>query len=112
MDMNKHVLRGTVARYLHKMGLVEATHQHWGTEEPYTFIDGVDPIDGVWYTPDLEVSVLVQLSFHEGLGDHRTVLVNVTTQSAIGKHDFRVVHPEARRLNSTSTRVRSCYITH
>jgi len=47
MDMNEHVLRRTVARYLLKMGLVEATHQHWGTEEPHTFIGGVDPIDGV-----------------------------------------------------------------
>jgi len=84
MDMNEHVLRGTVARYLLKMGLVEATHQHWGPDEPHTFIGGVDPINGVWHTPDLEVSALVQLSFHEGLGDHRTVLVDITTQSAIG----------------------------
>jgi hypothetical protein len=112
VDMNEHVLRGTVARYLLSMGLVEATHQHWGSEEPHTFIGGVDPIDGVWHTPDLEVSTLVQLSFHEGLGDHRTVLVDVTTQSAIGKHEFRVVRPEARRLNSTNTRVRSRYINH
>ena len=35
MDMNEHVLRGTVARYLLKMGLVEATHQHWGSDEPH-----------------------------------------------------------------------------
>jgi hypothetical protein len=112
MDMNEHVLRGTVAQYLLKMGFVEATHQHWGTEEPHTFIGGVDPIDGVWHTPDLEVSALVQLSFHEGLGDHRTVLVDVTTQSAIRKHEFRVVRPEARRLNSTNTSVRSRYLAH
>ncbi len=94
------------------MGLVEATHQHWRTLEPHTFIGGVDPIDGVWHTPDLEVSALVQLSFHEGLGDHRTVLVDIITQSAIGKHEFRVEQPEARWLNSTDTRVRSRYITH
>jgi hypothetical protein len=112
MDMNEHVLRGTVVRYLLKMGLVEAMHQHWGTEEPHTFIGGVDPIDGVWHTPDLEVSALVQLSFHEGLGDHWTVLVNVTTQSAIGKHEFRVVRPKAHRLNSTNTRVFSRYLAH
>jgi hypothetical protein len=110
--MNEHILCGTVACHLLSMGLVEATHQHWGTVEPHTFIGGVDPIDGVWHTPDLEVSVLVQLSFHEGLGDHWTVLVDITMQSAIGKHEFRVVRPEARRLNSTNTRVRSCYITH
>jgi len=112
MDMNEQFLRGNMARYLLKTGLVEAMHQHWGTEEPHTFIGGVDPINGVWHTPDLEVSTLVQLSFHEGLGDHRTVLVNVTTQSAIGKHEFRVVRPKACRLNSMNTRVRSRYIAH
>ena len=112
MDMNEHVLRGTVALYLLKMGLAEATHQHWGTNKPHMFIGGVDPIDGVWHTPGLEVSALVQLSFHQGLGDHRTVLVYVTTLSAIGKHEFRVVRPEACRLNSTNTRVRSCFIAH
>jgi len=91
MDMNEHVLRGTVARYLLSMGLVK----HWGTKEPHTFIGRVDPIDGVWHTPDLEMSALVQLSFHKGLGDHWAVLVDVTTQSAIGKHELRVVRPEA-----------------
>jgi hypothetical protein len=111
IDMNEHILRGTLARHLLTMGLVEASHQHWGTVEPHTFIGGVDPIDGVWHTPDLEVSALAQLSFHEGLGDHRTVLVDITTQSAIGKHEFRVIRPEARRLNSTNASVRSRYIT-
>ncbi len=32
-------------------------------------------------------------------------------QSAIGKHEFRVIRPEARRLNSMNTSVRSRYIT-
>jgi len=56
--------------------------------------------------------VLVQLSFHKGLGDHQTVLVNFTTHSAIGNHEFRVVRPEGRHLNSTNTIVRSRYIAH
>jgi hypothetical protein len=83
-----------------------------GKEEPHTFIGGVEPIDGVWYTPDLEVSAVVQLSFHMGLGGHRTVLVDITIHSAIGKHNFKVVRSEAHRLNSTNTRVCSHYISH
>ena len=79
MDMNEHILRGPVARRLLSMGLVEVTHLHRGTVEPHTFIGGVEPIDGVWHTPDLEVAALVQLSFHESLGDHRTVLIDITT---------------------------------
>ena len=112
MDMNEHILRRTVVHHLLSMGLVKVMHQHWGAIEPHTFIGGVDPIDRVWHTPDLEVSALVQLSFHEGLGDHLTVLVDITMQSAIRKHEFRVVRPKARHLNSTNTRVRSLYITH
>ena len=88
MDMSEHVLRGTVARHLLSIGLIEATHQYWGNEELHTFIGGVELIDGVWHTANLEVSAVVQLSFHEGLGDHHTVLVDITTHSAIRKHDF------------------------
>ncbi len=36
MDMNKHALRGPVARCLTTMGLTEATHHHWGDKEPRT----------------------------------------------------------------------------
>jgi hypothetical protein len=37
IDMNKHILKGHLARYVLKMGLAEATHQVWGTEEPHTY---------------------------------------------------------------------------
>jgi hypothetical protein len=112
MDMNEHILRGSVARYLLSMGLAEATQRNWGIVEPHTYIGGTEPIDGVWHTPDLEVYAVSQLSFHEGLGDHQTVLVDITTHSAIGKHDFKVIHPEAWRLNSSNSRVRSRYISY
>ena len=101
-----------MARYLLSMGLVEATQQNWGNVEPHTYIGGTEPIDGVWHTPDLEVSAVSQLSFHEGLGDHRTVLVDITTHSAIGIHDFKVIRPEARRLNSANSTVRTRYISY
>ena len=112
MDMNKHVPHGTVARHLLSMGLIEATHQNWGYKDPHTFIDGVEPVDRVWHKADLEVSAVVQLLFHKRLGDHRTVLVDITMHSAIRKHDFKVVRHEARRLNFMNTSVRSRYISY
>jgi hypothetical protein len=78
MDMNKHALCGPVACRLTAMGLTEATHHHWGDKEPHMYIGGVEPIDGVWHTPDLEVLAVLQLSFHKGVGNHHTVLVNIT----------------------------------
>jgi hypothetical protein len=41
---------------------------------------------------------LMQLSFHKGVGDHRTVLVDISTESAIGKFERRVVPPKVRHL--------------
>ena len=79
---------GSVTRWLSAMGLIEAIHHHVGNKEPHTYIGGVEPIDGVWHPPDLEVLAVVQLSFHEGAGDHHTVLVDITTYSAIGQQEF------------------------
>ncbi len=78
------------------MGLQEATQANWGSLEPHTYVRGTEPIDGVWFLLELEITSMIQLSFHEGVGDHRTVLVDVSTVSAIGKQEFQVVQPHAR----------------
>jgi hypothetical protein len=86
-----------------KIGLAEATHQVWGTEEPRKYFQGTEPIDGVWHSHNLDVTLTLQLSFHEGVGDHRL---------AIGRQEFRVVHPNVHRLSSGNERARSKYINH
>jgi hypothetical protein len=112
MDMNEHALRGSVACCLTAMGLTEATHHHWGDKEPHTYIGGVEPIDGVWHTPDLKVLAVLQLSLHKGVGNHCTVLVDITMYSTIGRQEFKIVHPHAWRLNSTNHWARSRYNQH
>ncbi len=74
-----------------KMGLMEVTHHGWGNEEPHTYFRGTEPIDGMWHSYQLVTTSTTQLSFHERVGDHRSVLVNITTDLAIGKQEFRVV---------------------
>ncbi len=54
----------------------------------------------------------LQLSFHEGVGDHQSVIVDITTALAIGKQEFRVVHSNVHRLSSGNERARSKYINH
>ncbi len=78
-----------------KMGLREATHQGWGINKPHTYFRSTEPIDGVWHSHNLEVTATLQLSFHEGVEDHRSALVDVTTALEIGKQEFRVIHPSA-----------------
>ncbi len=94
IDMNEHIITGNLPGELLHLGLHEATHKHWEDLEPHTFVYGNGkPINSVHHTPDLTITALMQLSFHEGVGDHRTVLVDISTESAIGKFERRVIPP-------------------
>jgi hypothetical protein len=53
---------------------------------------------------------LTQLSFHEGVGNHRTVLVDISTSSANGKFERRVVPPKARRLVTRNDNSMKAYL--
>jgi hypothetical protein len=63
---------------------------------------------GCGTTPNREVYAVL-LSFHKGVGDHCTVLVDIMTHSAIGHQEFKVVHPKAKRLISSNHKARSRY---
>jgi hypothetical protein len=110
--MNEHILTGCVARRLLAMGLRKATHSQWGETEPHTNVRGLEPIDAVWHSQDLEVVSTLQLSFHKGVGDHCLVLVDITTKLAIGKQEFKVVHPHGRCLSSQNDCARRKYLRH
>jgi hypothetical protein len=112
IDMNEDLLQGHLANYMLKMGLNKAMHSRWEESEPHTYFTGTKPIDGVWHTPNLEVISTVQLLFHEGVGDHRPVLIDITTGSAIGKQEFHVVHPHACRLSSRNVQARPKYLSY
>jgi hypothetical protein len=43
---------------------------------------------------------IMQLSFHKGVGDYHTTILNISTRSAIGKYEQQVVAPQARRLTN------------
>ena len=104
MDANEHVLEGRFMRRLledEKLNLTEKTHRVWGGDPPNTFLMGSDPIDTVLKTEDLELGGLRINSFDESSGDHRTIVVDVSTMSMIGKYENKVVRPECRRLTTS-----------
>ena len=101
-NMNERILTGKLATHLLDLGLLEATHLSWGDKEPNTHINGSKPIDGVYHTSNLEVTSTLMLSFHEGVGNHRTVLVDITARSLLGTEGLRIVRPPARRLAITN----------
>jgi hypothetical protein len=84
-------------------------------DEPHTYVYGDSkPIDGVYHTPDLVITAVTQLSFHEGVGDHQNILVDITTSSAIGKFERRVIPPKAQQLvtgNKSSVRSYIQFVT-
>ncbi len=112
MDTNEHILTSHVACRLLAMGLRKATHFQWREMGPHTYVCGSEPINAVWYSQDLEVVLTLQLSFHEGVGDHCSVLVDITLQLAIGKQEFKVVHPHGRHLSSQNNGARTRYLRH
>lgn len=59
---------------------------------------------------DLEVVALLQLLFRKSMGDHRTVIVDITSRSLIGKDKFKIIRPLAQRLISTKPKATSKYI--
>ena len=82
------------------LGLEEATNKVWGNKPPNTYVRGSDPIDYVLHTNDIEVQLLRMNSFAESVGDHRTVILDVTTQSMIGEYEYKIVRPQSRRLTT------------
>ena len=101
IDLNEHSLNGKIARRLRSddIELNECTHSFWPDQcEPNTHIDGSQPIDGIFATPDIDVTNCLLLSFHESIGDHRTAILEFTTKSAIGRYQGKIVRPSSRRL--------------
>jgi hypothetical protein len=96
MDMNKHNISGSLVQELQRLGLVKATNEVWqDEEEPHTFAFRRNPIDGVYHTSDLEVAGVTLLSIHESMGNHPTILVDITTCLAIGQQEHKIVRLSA-----------------
>ena len=103
IDSNEHVLNGPIAHHLShpSIDLREITHTFWPPgSEPNTHFRGSLPIDGIYTSPEIDATNFLSLSFHEGVGDHRTMIVDFTTASMIGHYQGHVVRPTSRRLTT------------
>ncbi len=54
----------------------------------------------MYHTSDLEIAGVTLLSFHESMGNHHTILVDITTCSAISQQEHKIVCPSAQRLTT------------
>ena len=103
MDANVHILRDKIGKLLtsdeYELDLVDISHGCWQGEEPNTYRDGSHPIYGVWASISLGIGGFKMLSFCESVGDHRTMIFDISTRSLIGKFEHRIVRAGYRCLN-------------
>jgi hypothetical protein len=107
MDANEHVLMGPLCRQLTSQGidLQEATKARLGSLCPHTYVDGRIPIDGVWTTPDIEITGITWLPFDESPGDHRACVFEFIALSTVGVKEKKISYPACRRL---TTQAKGC----
>ena len=112
MDANSNVHSGKFARRLagDDIEMKEGVHEAREGQGPNTHFRGSEPIDGIWFTKDLELQGASYLPFDGSLGDHRPVLADFSQQSVLGINLPRIVMAKARRLNSKVPRIRDEYV--
>ena len=116
MDANEHVTKGLIHAKLtaKDVGLKEVSHRYWGATPPHTHINGSIPIDGIFASAELEIMHCLHLSFHESVGNHRTMIVEISTRSLLGRHQSSIVRPVTRRLTTKQPRsvaqYNSCFL--
>ena len=112
LDANEDIYDGTLGQALtNKDGLdmVEAVLHATGKRLSATYFRGTKPIDGVWTTRDLEVVSAAAMPIGFGVGDHRMLVIDVTTTSLVGFQPQPIKHPKARRLNSRTPGAKKAY---
>lgn len=110
IDANEQVTDGPIYRALSGINMKEITHKYWEPGiVPHTHISGTKAIDGIFATHDIEVTGLLELSFDESVGDHRTMIIETSTASTIGRFQGNIVRPSSRRLTTKQPRVMEAY---
>ena len=99
MDVNGDPLRNNLCRSIKagSDGMEEFTHKCWGSEPPRTHARGSAPIDGGYISHELEILNLCMLNFVDSPGDHRSLLLDVSTRSMLGQFLNTICRPVSRR---------------
>jgi hypothetical protein len=100
MDANKYPTEGKFSRKLAKMNLDmhKFSHKCWGPTPPYTHINSTQPIDSGYISFEIAVVNLSMLNFTDSPGNHRSLILDVSTRSLLGGFWHKVCRPVSRRL--------------
>lgn len=103
IDANETILHSRLGHPLVECNadLCKILHEFWPDGvTPHTHLSGSLPIDGIFASSELDVTNLLSLSFHESVGDHRTMVVELSSLSLLGQPQGTVVRPTSRRLTT------------
>jgi hypothetical protein len=100
IDVNSHPLHNDLYQQLQYQGteMEEISHKCWGPKAPCTHPASKPPIDGAYKSPEVEIVNLCMLMFAESLGDHRSLLDDISTCSLFDEFRYKICHPVSRRL--------------
>ena len=87
MNANDNVLNGHIAQALAEedIELKEVVHLMASGLGPKTNFRGKQLIDGIWYTPDLELRGASYLPLDADMGDHLPVMADFTKNLLLGE---------------------------
>ena len=97
IDANENVTDHILARMLAEIGLQEVVHMRTDGPGPKTHVNGSESINGIYVTPEIEVTGASYLPFNKDLGDHRPVMIDVTIASILGRNLPKIVPPPSAK---------------
>jgi hypothetical protein len=100
--VNEHPTEGKFSKRLSATNpdIYKFLHKCWGPKASYTHINGSQPIDGGYTSPEIEIEVvnLAMLNFRDSPGDHRLLIFDTSTRSLLGEFRHKVCQLVSRRL--------------
>ena len=110
-DSNENMSGGPLARMLAgpDLGMIDAIQHRSKTPGPPTFVRGQRQIDGAWVTPDIDINGARFLPFFFGVGDHRSMVLDIPLHSILGGDIHKISRPTSRRLTCSNPEIRDKY---
>jgi hypothetical protein len=103
MDHNKHVYDGMLGKALSDrdgLNLQEVILKQNGAPTGATFFRGLQPINGLWASDNLDISNACVMPFGCGVGNHCAFTLDIPLQSLVGVNPVQIFRPASQRLTS------------
>ena len=112
MDCNEDVRSPRITQFLEDTGLQEPILDKYGRERaPHTYIDGSDPIDGIFTSHEIEIVEGGYTSFEDGVQglrpDHRCLWIDIREVDVFGQTMPGRMKFQGRRVKSKDPRTRA-----